>query len=163
MVCKSFILVGQCNYMRPVPNMSLKPASNNIINVQGKIMHLVQLGDLQVRVHFVVVGNLTVPLIVGKLFIDRVFKGTFLLERRIFPIWCSTVGIIFEFSSLSYPLPVFQTSSEAGTDYDDRQDDITGTLPFRVAKCVATLLNTEVAISVTSSSAGLLSMALQPN
>lgn len=77
--------------------MSLKSAPNNLVDVSGKLMLLVQLSYLHVRVYFSVVEKLAVPLLVGTSFIDRFVWGIFPVEHRIVTIQAGPVAIISEY------------------------------------------------------------------
>lgn len=60
--------------------MSLRSASDSPAQVMGKVMLLVQLGDLHVRVPFNMVDSLAVPLFVVTQFIGRLVNRIFSME-----------------------------------------------------------------------------------
>lgn len=113
--------------------MSIKSAANTPVNVIGKIMLFLQLGDLHLRVNFSVADNLAVPLRITMSFIDRFVKGIFLMERRIIPIQSRLVAIISGHSFPSHPLAVQKNDSNAGTDTDFQQGNKARTPLFSVA------------------------------
>lgn len=65
--------------------MSLRPAPESPIKVIRNIMLSVQLGYMHVYVHFDLVDNLSMLLLVGTSFTDRLVKGSFSMVRRSFP------------------------------------------------------------------------------
>lgn len=73
--CKSFLPVEWCDCICPINKMSLKPASNSPVNVKGKTMLYVQLGDIHIGVHFSIMENLAVPLLIGTWIIKKFVKG----------------------------------------------------------------------------------------
>lgn len=57
--------------------MTIKSASNNLVNVISKVRLSVQLSDLHVCVYSGVVEEFVAPLLIVTLFIDRYVKGIF--------------------------------------------------------------------------------------
>lgn len=98
----------------PIHNMSLRSASNNYVNVIRKIMLLVQLGHLQVRVHFGVKHNLPIPHLIVTLFIDRKVEAIFLMGPHIVTIRFHPVAIISKYTPLSDPLERVRHWSHCG-------------------------------------------------
>lgn len=74
--------------------MSFNATSNKYVNVIGKITVFVQLTNTQLPVHFGFADILSIPLLVGALFINRFVNGMFPLERGIFPVLSRPVVII---------------------------------------------------------------------
>lgn len=70
------------DHVRPIYEMSLKSTLISIVNVIGKILLFVLLGDLRIRVHISVVDNPAISLPKGKSFIDGFVKVTFYMVRR---------------------------------------------------------------------------------
>lgn len=97
-------------------------------------MTFVQLPDLQVRVHFCVVVNLFVPLLMVTSFMDRFIKGVFLMRQHIVFIWSRSFAIIWEYTTSLDPLAVLQNDSETGSDTEDGQDNKTRKPLFRVPR-----------------------------
>lgn len=60
LVRSSFLLSDWRDRTRPMQNMPLKSASDNLLEVIGKIMLFVQLDDLHMSVHFGVLDKLPV-------------------------------------------------------------------------------------------------------
>lgn len=71
MVLTSLFAVKWRDHTCPVRNMSLKYASNNPVHALANVMVLVQLGNLDVYVHFGIMNNLAVPLLDVTSFIGR--------------------------------------------------------------------------------------------
>lgn len=76
--------------------MYLKSASNSPVTVKGEAMLFVQLGNLHVCIHFVVVDIAMVPLLIGTCFVDMFVKGIFPMERRTVRFWSHPVENISE-------------------------------------------------------------------
>lgn len=65
-----------------------------------------------------VLGNLTVPPLVGKYFIDRFVKDIFGMKRRIVPKRSFPVSIFSEYTPMLDPLAVLQSNLDAETNTD---------------------------------------------
>lgn len=75
----------------------LKSASDGCVAVTGKVLLFIQLGNLQVLVHFGVVDNMAVPLLNSTLFIDRFVGVVFPMKRGIIPVRSRAVTIPAEY------------------------------------------------------------------
>lgn len=59
------------DYTCPIYNLSLKYMSNSLVHVINKITPFDQPGDVHVRVHFDILDNLAVLLLIGTSFLNR--------------------------------------------------------------------------------------------
>lgn len=143
--------------------MSLRSTLDSLVQIIGKIILFIQLGQLYVGVQFGVVDYLAGMLLGGMSFIDKFGKQNFSTERGIVPIQYRSVAIISEYTPPSDLLVVLQTESNIEIIAERRQDKKHGTLLFRGAKCVAIPPRSEVPGPVTPTSAGLIYMASRPN
>lgn len=135
-----------------------RSASESPVKVIGKIILFFQLGDLQIRVHFGSVDNLTARFFVIILFTDRYEKKIFMMEHFIVPIQSHPVAGTLQHTAPSDLLVALQTDSHVNISMEDGQDKNDWTPLFQVAKCVTILPNTEAAISVTTRIARLIYM-----
>lgn len=99
--------------------MPLRSTSESPDQVIDKILFFVQLGDLHVRVYFGVVGNLTLPLLVGASSIARFVKAIFLIECRIFPILSRPVASISKCTPVWDPPAAIQADSDVEISTED--------------------------------------------
>lgn len=75
----------------------------------------------------------------------------------------SRVAIASKYTSPSDPLDELQNNCDTGTYTDDWQDNTVRTSPFKVAKCVLILSNTQASESVKIRSTRLIYMAPHPS
>lgn len=153
LVRTSLLPVKRHDQIRPVLNMSHESTSNHLVNVIGKIMDFVQLGDLHVRVHFSVVENLAVPLLMAASCIERFVSGMLPTERCIVPIRFRPVVAIPDQTAPSGQAAELQNKSDHVTDTDDQQNDNARTHLVEIAKGVGIPRSTAASLSVMSSSA----------
>lgn len=151
----SFISLKCRDRIRPVVIVSLRSATDNLVQAIGKIMLFLQLGERHVRVYFGNLDNLAVQLLAGTSFIDSFVKGVFPMGCRIIPIRTRPVAIIRKHTTLSDPLTVSQTHLDSKTCTEDLLDKKNETPRFRVTKRVAIMPNTEASLLVTRSSVGI--------
>lgn len=76
------------------------------------------MGNLHIRVHFVVMDSLALPLVIGKSFIDMFFKRIFQIERHIVPIRSHLVATILEHTPPPDPLTVLRKDADAESTSD---------------------------------------------
>lgn len=143
--------------------MSLISACGSPIQVIGKIMLFVQLGTLHVCVQFGVLNNLAVPLLRGTSIIGIFVERDFPMERSIVAIQSRPIATISGYTPPLHPLPVLQTQSDPEISTEDQPEKKSRTTLFQVVRSFAILPNTEPSVSVTTSSCGLIYMALHPN
>lgn len=158
-----FLPVKLHHLICPIHDMSLKSASNNPVNIIGKIMLLVWMGNLHIRVQFNVGENIAVPQKFGASLIDRSVKGILPMERRVFFIRSRPVPIISQYLSSTDSLAVLQKDSDAGTDTDNRQHKNAWTLLFGFAKLVKILQNADASILFTTSTIEFIYIAPHAN
>lgn len=72
-----FLPIKWSDRILPIHSMSLKSASNNLVNSMGKITLFVRLGDLQIPIHFGVIDNMALPILIGTPLLDRYVKVIF--------------------------------------------------------------------------------------
>lgn len=97
-----------------------------------------------------------VPLLFGISLVNIFADGMILMEPHIDPIWSLLVTVISEYMVKLDLLLGLQSYWDAETNNDERQDSCQRTLRPRVEKCVASLPNAKVPVSVTTSSDGLI-------
>lgn len=85
LVSASFLPIKWHDHICTIGIMSFKSALNRSVHIIGKVIHFVQLGNLHVRVHFDVMDDLAVVLVVGTLSIHRLVKTEFPMERHLSP------------------------------------------------------------------------------
>lgn len=61
LICKSILTLKWCDCIRHLQNLSLNQAPKSQVHEIGKIMLFFQLGDVQMRVHFGIIGKLAMP------------------------------------------------------------------------------------------------------
>lgn len=76
-----------------IHHTSLISASNRPINLIREVRPFVLTRDLHICVHFTVMYDLGVLLLVGTCFVDRFVRGIIPMQRRIVPIWSCQVTI----------------------------------------------------------------------
>lgn len=74
LVCMSFVPAKLRDYIYVIHNTFLKFASKSPVNVLGKVMVFVQLGNLKVYIHIEAVYSLAVLLLIGTLLMDNFVK-----------------------------------------------------------------------------------------
>lgn len=82
---------------------SFKSDSNNPVHFTKNASLFVHLGDLYMHVYLAVVAILAVPLRVGILFIDNLFKGIHTMNLYIAPVGCGKSGLFHEQATVVPP------------------------------------------------------------
>lgn len=143
--------------------MSIRSAPDIPVQALGKKMLFNQLGDHYVRVHFLVVDNLAVPLHLRTSFIVIFVNRVFAIERRIFPIRSHAVTTLPEYTPTLDLLPALESDSYLEINTKDQKTSSSRTPLFGITKCVAILLNTEAPVQVLTNYDGLVYMPLHTN
>lgn len=65
LVRTSFIPLKRCHCIRSIHKTSLRSGFESPVQIIGKMMLFIQLGDLHVRAHIDVMDNVAVPLVIG--------------------------------------------------------------------------------------------------
>lgn len=105
----SFIPLEWRDVIFSVYNASFRSASDSSLHAKRKIMLFARPVDLHVRVHFGIVDNLSVRLLIGKSISDKFVKERFRMEH--FFVFIRSYPVVFnsDYISLSDVLALFRT------------------------------------------------------
>lgn len=112
--------------IRSIHNISFKSASMSLTNILDKIILSIQLGNLQVCLHFTARDKLAVRLQIRKLSFNRSVNGIFPIDRRIVSIQSRLVVIILEYIPKGSAGCIIEELGNR-TNIDDRQDKMART------------------------------------
>lgn len=132
-------------------------ASDDPITVCGTILMSIGRWHLKVRVHFLLVDNLAVWILIGTSYMDQCIRGIFAMERLIVPVH-SAPGVI-----LLACAPDIKSILIVDFAENTKQLWHPSATAFGVAKQVCIFPNTELVVHVRRLQAGLHKFPLHPN
>lgn len=109
------------------------------------------------------VDKLAENLQVGMSFKDRFFTGIFSMKRRIVSILSHPVASMLEYTPPSDLRTVLKSESGIESNSDSHAQNNDKTFPIRIVKRVTFTADSEVSVSVTSCTAGLVYIPMHPD
>lgn len=114
LIREDFLEVDQLGYIQANNPSSLRNSTNQKAKIVGTITLRVRIRDSRVRVVFVIVRYLAVPVFLGTSFIDSFVKDIFPSERKIVPY-------------ISKPVPIIAIK-DLSSEHEDKDDSAQGML-----------------------------------